>query len=162
MRCEACAVAAGLLAELPWRGADDSTERGAEAVVSVDQRLGTEMFDRAVAHRPKDAESRLLPRLEERGDFHVLPRTRNGVSAAVLVLGDGCAVIAPGLILLFDDRYQWLRPPTRRPEVNPLRPAALATVPVASAELLARIDRFGERYPTPYSSVAAFPDEVGR
>ncbi|WP_399140521.1 hypothetical protein Q3A86_24420 [Streptomyces sp. NBUA17] len=70
-------------------------------------------------------------------------------------------MVAPGPIPLFDDRYQWLRPPTRRPEVNPLRSAALATVPVASAELLARIDRFGERYPTPYSAVAALPDEVG-
>ncbi|MFC8006347.1 hypothetical protein ACFUCH_16075 [Streptomyces olivaceus] len=77
-------------------------------------------------------------------------------------LGEGCAVVVPGPIPLFDDRYQWLRPPTHRPEANPPSPAALATVLVASAELLARIDRFGEQYPTPYSAVAALPDEVGR
>ncbi|CAM5653611.1 hypothetical protein STENM36S_08639 [Streptomyces tendae] len=66
----------------------------------------------------------------------------------------------PGPIPLSADRYQWLRAPTRRPEANPLRPVALATALVASAELLARIDRFDEQYPTPYAAVAALPEET--
>ncbi|MGW5494245.1 hypothetical protein [Streptomyces olivaceoviridis] len=74
-------------------------------------------------------------------------------------LDEGSAVVVPGPIPLFDDRYQWLRPPTRRPEANPLRPVALATALVASAELLARIDRFDEQYPPPYAAVAALPEK---
>ncbi|MFG2639296.1 hypothetical protein ACGFX8_37805 [Streptomyces sp. NPDC048362] len=74
-------------------------------------------------------------------------------------LDNGSAVVVPGAIPLFDGRYQWLRPPTRRPAANPLRPVARATALVASAELLARIDRFDERYPTPYGAVAALPEE---
>lgn len=74
-------------------------------------------------------------------------------------LDKGSAVVVPGAIPLFDDGYQWLRPPTRRPEANPLRPVALAIALVASAELLARIDRFDEQYPTPYAAVAALPEE---
>ncbi|MFJ9804635.1 hypothetical protein [Streptomyces wuyuanensis] len=70
------------------------------------------------------------------------------------------AVVVPGPIPLSGDRYQWLRAPMRRPEANPLRPVALATALVASAELLARIDRFDERYPTPYAAVAALPEET--
>ncbi|MGW3413728.1 hypothetical protein [Streptomyces sp. NPDC000888] len=46
-------------------------------------------------------------------------------------------------------RYQWLRVPVRRPEANPLRPVALATMLVAASELLARADRYGEKYPSP-------------
>src|SRR5690606_37610060 len=74
-------------------------------------------------------------------------------------LGQGCAVVVPGPIPLSGDRYQWLRAPMRRPEANPLRPVAMATALVASAELLARLDRFDEQYPTPYAAVAALPEE---
>ncbi|MGY5045815.1 hypothetical protein ACWDE0_09175 [Streptomyces sp. 900105755] len=69
-----------------------------------------------------------------------------GTAPAYHYLSRGSAVVVPGPIPLRGDRYEWLRAPTRRPMANPLRPVALATMLVASAELLARVDRYGERY----------------
>ncbi|MEV0446262.1 bifunctional DNA primase/polymerase [Streptomyces spectabilis] len=138
-------------------------------VVSVDQRLGTEMFDRLRLSGMPFGPSVIDRRAQRVGFFlgsgsHE-PFTRQlqretELPPSFRYLGEGCAVVVPGPIPLSDDRYQWLRAPTRRPEANPLRPVALATALVASAELLARIDRFGEQYPTPYAAVADLTDET--
>ncbi|MER6375804.1 hypothetical protein ABT255_47510 [Streptomyces mirabilis] len=61
---------------------------------------------------------------------------------------------------LSGDRYQWLRAPVRRPEANPLRPVALATMLVAAAELVARVDRYGERYPSPAAAAMALTERA--
>ncbi|CAL9310949.1 hypothetical protein SUDANB148_04724 [Streptomyces sp. SudanB148_2056] len=138
-------------------------------VVSVDQRLGMEMFDRlqrtGMPHGPS-----VIDRKAQRVGFFLSSESRETFTFYLgretsspppfRYLGQGSAVVVPGPIPLSEDRYQWLRAPTRRPEANPLRPVALATALVASAELLARIDRFDERYPTPYSAVAALPEET--
>ncbi|MER6672403.1 bifunctional DNA primase/polymerase [Streptomyces sp. NPDC000983] len=137
-------------------------------VVSVEQRLGLEMFDRlqrsgmpfgpAVADRQAQRVGFFLgSESRETFMFHLGRETSSPLPHRYL--GSGCVVVVPGPIPMSDDRYHWLRAPTRRPEANPLRPVALATALVASAELLARIDRFDEQYPTPYAAVPALPEE---
>ncbi|MET8956437.1 bifunctional DNA primase/polymerase [Streptomyces sp. NPDC004533] len=138
-------------------------------VLSVDQRLGMEMYDRLLRSGMPFGPTAIDRKVQRVGFFlssqsrepftHYLER-ETSTPPTFRYLGEGSAVVVPGPIPLFDDRYQWLRPPTRRPEANPLRPVALATALVASAELLARIDRFDERYPTPYAAVAALPKET--
>ncbi|MFD5291200.1 bifunctional DNA primase/polymerase [Streptomyces rochei] len=138
-------------------------------VLSVEQRLGMEMFDRlqrsgmpfgpAIADRKAQRVGFFLGS-EARETFLFYLGRETSSPPPYRYLGEGCAVVVPGPIPLSDDRYQWLRAPMRRPEANPLRPVALATALVASAELLARIDRFDERYPTPYAAVAALPEET--
>ncbi|WFB88865.1 bifunctional DNA primase/polymerase [Streptomyces olivaceus] len=138
-------------------------------VLSVDQRLGTEMFDRLQRSGMPFGPS-LIDRKAQRVGFFLGSESRETFTFYLEAetasppefryLGENCAVVVPGPIPLSDDRYQWFRAPTKRPEANPLRPVALATALIASAELLARIDRFDEQYPTPYSAVAALPDEA--
>lgn len=138
-------------------------------VVSVDQRLGMEMFDRLQRTGMPFGPS-VIDRKAQRVGFFLCSQSREtfryylgretSTAPKFRYLCDGSAVVVPGPIPLSEDRYQWLRAPTRRPEANPLRPVALATTLVASAELLARIDRFDEQYPTPYSAVAALPEET--
>ncbi|MFI6660423.1 bifunctional DNA primase/polymerase [Streptomyces sp. NPDC050523] len=138
-------------------------------VVSVEQRLWMEMFDRLRRSGMPFGPS-LVDRKAQRVGFFLgsaahetftfyLDRETSS-PPSFRYLGPGCAVVVPGITPLCDDRYQWLRPPTRRPEANPLRPVALATALVASAELLARIDRFDAQYATPYAAVAALPEET--
>lgn len=137
-------------------------------VLSVDQRLGLEMYDRLLRSGMPFGPTAVDRKAQRVGFFlnsqsreaftHYLQRETKA-PPTYRYLDEGSAVVVPGPIPLFDDRYQWLRPPTRRPEANPLRPVALATALVASAELLARIDRFDEQYPTPYAAVAALPEE---
>ncbi|WP_225828229.1 bifunctional DNA primase/polymerase [Streptomyces naphthomycinicus] len=138
-------------------------------VVSVDQRLGMEMFDRlqrsgmpfgpTVTDRKAQRVGFFLSSQSRETFMHYLGRETT-TPPPYRYLDQGSAVVVPGPIPLFDDRYQWLRAPTRRPEANPLRPVALATALVASAELLARIDRFDEQYPTPYAAVAVLPEDT--
>ncbi|MFC8569082.1 bifunctional DNA primase/polymerase [Streptomyces sp. NPDC057245] len=138
-------------------------------VVSVEQRLGLEMFDRLLRSGMPFGPSVIDRKAQRVGFFlgsqsretfmHYLERETSS-PPPYRYLGHGSAVVVPGPIPLSGDRYQWLRAPMRRPEANPLRPVALATALVASAELLARIDRFGEQYPTPYAAVAALPEET--
>ncbi|MFF3712378.1 hypothetical protein [Streptomyces phaeochromogenes] len=79
---------------------------------------------------------------------HFLEReTQSPPSYRYLSLGS--VVVVPGPKPLLGDRYQWLCAPVRRPEANPLCPVALATMLVAASELLARVDRYGEKYPSP-------------
>lgn len=140
-------------------------------VMSVDQRLGTEMFDR-LQRSGMPFGPCLIDRKAQRVGFFLGSESHETFTfyleaetaspPAFRYLGKGCAVVVPGPIPLSDDRYQWYRAPARRPEANPLRPVALATALVASAELLARIDRFDEQYPTPYAAVAALPDDTDR
>ncbi|MBD9731606.1 bifunctional DNA primase/polymerase [Streptomyces sp. H28] len=138
-------------------------------VVSVEQRLGLEMFDRLLRSGLPFGPSVVDRKVQRVGFFlgsqshetftHYLER---GTSSppSYRYLGHGSAVVVPGPIPSSGDRYQWLCAPMRRPEANPLRPVALATALVASAELLARIDRFDEQCPTPYAAVAALPEET--
>ncbi|MEV6613399.1 bifunctional DNA primase/polymerase [Streptomyces sp. NPDC051051] len=138
-------------------------------VVSVEQRLGMEMFDRFQRSGMPMGPS-VIDRKAQRVGFFLGSQSRETFTYYLdretsspppyRYLSDGSAVVVPGPIPLSEDRYQWLRAPTRRPEANPLRPVALATALVASAELLARIDRFDEQYPTPYAAVAALPEET--
>ncbi|MET9382949.1 bifunctional DNA primase/polymerase [Streptomyces sp. NPDC002928] len=138
-------------------------------VLSVKQRLGMEMFDRLQRSGMPFGPS-AIDRKAQRVGFFLGSESRETFMyylgretpspPSYRYLGVGSAVVVPGPIPLSDDRYQWLRAPMRRPEANPLRPVALATVLVASAELLARIDRFDGRYPTPYAAVAALPEET--
>ncbi|MFE2044761.1 hypothetical protein ACFXAZ_28345 [Streptomyces sp. NPDC059477] len=62
----------------------------------------------------------------------------------------------PGPTPLPGDRHAWLRAPDRRPWAHPLGPVAPATTLVAAAELLARVDRYGE------SGVAIRHDRAAR
>ncbi|MFD5285186.1 bifunctional DNA primase/polymerase [Streptomyces rubrogriseus] len=140
-------------------------------VLSVEERLGLEMFDRlqrsgmpfgpSVADRKAQRVGFFLGS-DSRETFTFYLGRETSSPPPFRYLGDGSAVVVPGPMPLSDDRYQWLRAPTRRPEANPLRPVALATALVASGELLARIDRFDEMYPTPYEAVAALPEETDR
>lgn len=76
-------------------------------------------------------------------------------------LDDGSYVVVPGPMPLAGDRYEWLRAPLRRPEANPQRPAALAVMLVAATDLVARVDHYGERYPTPAAVANRVLEEAG-
>ncbi|MEU6554625.1 hypothetical protein ABZ915_30775 [Streptomyces sp. NPDC046915] len=126
-------------------------------VVTVDQRIGIETFDqllrRGLPFGPTvlDHQARrvgfFLGSQSQETFVHYLGR-EDGSPPAYRYLSRGSVVVVPGPMPLRGDRYEWLRAPTRRPMANPLRPVALATMLVASAELLARVDRYGERYPS--------------
>lgn len=145
-----------------------STGRYFDAV-SVDERLGLEMFDRLQRSGLPFGPS-VVDRKAQRVGFFLGSRSRETFTYYLRhetssppphrYLGEGSVVVVPGPIPLSADRYQWLRAPMRRPEANPLRPVALATALVAAAEVLARIDRFDEQYPTPYAAVAGLPEEM--
>ncbi|MEW1776199.1 bifunctional DNA primase/polymerase [Streptomyces sp. NPDC086777] len=124
-------------------------------VVTVDQRVGMETFDQLLRRGLPFGPTVLDHKAQRVGFFlgsrsqetflHYLAR-EEGTAPAYRYLSRGSAVVVPGPIPLRGDRYEWLRAPARRPMANPLRPVALATMLVASAELLARVDRYGERY----------------
>ncbi|MER6529484.1 bifunctional DNA primase/polymerase [Streptomyces sp. NPDC001508] len=130
-------------------------------VVTVDQRTGIETFDQLLRRGLPFGPTVLDHKSQRVGFFlgsqshetfvHHLER-EEGTPPVYRYLSRESVVVVPGPMPLRGDRYEWLRAPTRRPMANPLRPVALATMLVASAELLARVDRYGERYP----SAAAF------
>ncbi|WP_319129523.1 bifunctional DNA primase/polymerase [Streptomyces europaeiscabiei] len=138
-------------------------------VVTVDQRLGLETFDQLVRRGLQFGPAMVDHGARRVGFFlsfdshesfarflgketHTPPQHR--------YLSRDSVVVVPGPMPLPGDRYQWLRAPSRRPQANPLRPVALATMLVAAAELLARVDRYGEQYSTPYAAVAALPERA--
>ncbi|WP_210585905.1 bifunctional DNA primase/polymerase [Streptomyces sp. GESEQ-35] len=124
-------------------------------VVTVDQRIGVEAFDQLLRRGLPFGPTVLDHKARRVGFFlgsqsqetfvHYLSQ-EEGTPPGYRYLSRGSAVVVPGPMPMSGDRYEWLRPPTRRPMANPLRPVALATMLVASAELLARVDRYGERY----------------
>ncbi|MGW5249402.1 bifunctional DNA primase/polymerase [Streptomyces sp. NPDC004129] len=126
-------------------------------VVSVDQRIGIEAFDQLLRRGLPFGPTVLDHKAQRVGFFlgsqsqetfvHYLAR-EEGTPPAYRYLSCGSVVVVPGPMPMSGDRYEWLRAPTRRPIASPLRPVALATMLVASAELLARVDRYGERYPS--------------
>ncbi|MFJ3776562.1 bifunctional DNA primase/polymerase [Streptomyces sp. NPDC090075] len=126
-------------------------------MVTVEQRVGMETFDqllrRGLPFGPTVLDHRsqrvgFFLGSKSREDFtHYLER-EEGTPPSYRYLSGGSVVVVPGPMPMPGDRYEWLRAPTRRPTANPLRPVALATMLVASAELLARVDRYGERYPS--------------
>lgn len=127
-------------------------------VVTIEQRTGLETFDQLVRrglpfgpvvvdHKARRVGFLLNSRSQERFVHFLARETQSPPSYRYLSLGS--VVVVPGPMPLPGDRYQWLRAPVRRPEANPLRPVALATMLVAASELLARADRYGEKYPSP-------------
>ncbi|MEU6991920.1 bifunctional DNA primase/polymerase [Streptomyces sp. NPDC046465] len=138
-------------------------------VVSVGQRLGMEMFDRFL-HSAMPFGPTVVDRKAQKVGFFLGSGSRETFTCCLdrettslppyRYLDQGSAVVVPGPTPLSDDRYQWLRAPMRRPEANPLRPVAMATAMVASAELLARIDRFDELYRTPCASATVLHEEM--
>lgn len=134
-------------------------------VVTVEQRLGMETFDQllrrrlpfgpvALDHKAQRVGFFLGSRSQEPFAQHLAQEEET--PPAFRYLSCGSMVVVPGPMPLSGDRYQWLRAPTRRPIANPLRPVALATLLVASAELLARVDRYSERYPSAASLAVPF------
>lgn len=125
--------------------------------VTVEQRVGMETFDQLL-RRGLPFGPAVLDRKAQRVGFFLGSHSEEmftqhlvqeeGAPPAYRYLGDGSVVVVPGPMPMSGDRYQWLRAPTRRPIANPLRPVALATMLVASAELLSRVDRYGARYPS--------------
>lgn len=137
-------------------------------VVSVEQRLGLETFDQMcrrelpcgpvmVDHRARRVGFFLSS--NSRDWFTYFLRRETSEPPEYRYLGLKSVVVVPGPMPLSGDRYQWLRAPVRRPEANPLRPIALATVLVAAAELLARVDRYGDRFTSAADAMAAYPEE---
>lgn len=126
-------------------------------VVTVEQRVGMETFDQLL-HRGLPFGPLVLDYKARRVGFLLGSRSQetfvhylaqeDGTPPTYRYLGHGSVVVVPGPMPMSGDRYQWLRAPTRRPIANPLRPVALATMLVASTELLTRVDRYGERYPS--------------
>ncbi|MER5916140.1 bifunctional DNA primase/polymerase [Streptomyces sp. NPDC001982] len=126
-------------------------------VVTVEQRVGMETFDQLL-HRGLPFGPVALDQKARRVGFFLGSRSEEtfvhhlaqeaGTPPSYRYLGRGSVVVVPGPMPMTGDRYQWLRAPTRRPIANPLRPVALATILIASAELLARVDRYSEQYPS--------------
>ncbi|MFG2310138.1 bifunctional DNA primase/polymerase [Streptomyces sp. NPDC048566] len=137
-------------------------------VVTVEQRLGMETFDQLL-HRGLPFGPVVLDYKARRVGFLLGSRSQetfvhylaqeDGTPPTYRYLGHGSVVVVPGPMPMSGDRYQWLRAPTRRPIANPLRPVALATMLVASTELLIRVDRYGERYPS--AAALALPNFEG-
>ncbi|MDQ0811191.1 hypothetical protein QFZ63_002905 [Streptomyces sp. B3I7] len=136
-------------------------------VVTVEQRVGLEAFDQLLRHGLPFGPV-VLDHKARRVGFFLTSRSKEtfthclaeaeGALPPYRYLGWGSVVVVPGPMPLSGDRYQWLRAPTRRPVANPLRPVALATMLVGAAELLARVDRYSERYPSP-AALALHLDE---
>ncbi|OIJ69199.1 hypothetical protein WN71_003835 [Streptomyces mangrovisoli] len=127
-------------------------------VVTVEHRVGMETFDQLLRrglpfgpvvldHKACRIGFFLGSRSKEAFVHHLAQET--AVPLRYRYPAQGSVVVVPGPMPMTGDRYQWLRAPTRRPIANPLRPAALATMLAASAELLARVDRYSEQYPSP-------------
>ncbi|MFD1662535.1 bifunctional DNA primase/polymerase [Streptomyces caeni] len=126
-------------------------------VVTVEQQIGMETFDQLLRrglpfgpvvldHKARRVGFFLGSRSQETFTHYLTKE--EGTPPAYRYLGHGSVVVVPGPMPMSGDRYQWLRAPTRRPIANPLRPVALATMLVAAAELLVRVDRYSERYPS--------------
>ncbi|MFI6021300.1 bifunctional DNA primase/polymerase [Streptomyces sp. NPDC051287] len=126
-------------------------------MVTVGQRVGMETFDQLL-RRGLPFGPTVLDHGSQRVGFFLGSKSREdfahylereeGTPPVYRYLSGGSVVVVPGPMPMPGDRYEWLRAPIRRPMANPLRPVALATMLVASAELLARVDRYGERYPS--------------
>ncbi len=138
-------------------------------VVTIEERIGLEAFDQLVCrglplgpamldHKAKRVGFFLSSRSQETFAHFLGRETQTPPPHRYLSLGS--AVVVPGPMPLSGDRYQWLRAPVRRPEANPLRPVALATMLVAAAELVARVDRYGEQYPSPAAVAMALPERT--
>jgi hypothetical protein len=138
-------------------------------VVTIDQRTGLETYDQLVRrelplgpvmvdHKARRVGFFLNSRCQEAFAHFLAQETDSPPAFRYLSLDS--VVVVPGPMPLPSDRYQWLRAPLRRPEANPLRPVALATMLVAAAELLARVDRYGEQYPSPVTASAAVPERT--
>ncbi|WP_258395312.1 MULTISPECIES: bifunctional DNA primase/polymerase [unclassified Streptomyces] len=137
-------------------------------VVSVGQRLGLETFDQ-MCRQGLPCGPAMVDRAAQRVGFFLGSNSRDGFAhlvnrestkpLAYRYLGANAVVVVPGPMPLTGDRYEWLRAPIRRLEANPLRPIALATLLAASAELLARVDHYGERYRSPADALATHPEE---
>ncbi|MGW2783261.1 bifunctional DNA primase/polymerase [Streptomyces populi] len=124
-------------------------------VVTVERWVGMETFDQLLRrglpfgpvvldHKARRVGFFLGSRSEETFSHYLAQEA--GVPPRYRYLAQGSVVVVPGPMPMIGDRYQWLRAPTRRPVANPLRPVALATMLIASAELLARVDNYSERY----------------
>ncbi|MFK0167495.1 bifunctional DNA primase/polymerase [Streptomyces sp. NPDC090306] len=136
-------------------------------VVSVEQRVGLETFDQ-MCRRALPCGPVMIDHAAQRVGFFLSSNSRawfvyclrheHGGQPAYRYLGSDSAVVVPGPMPLSGDRYEWLRAPVRRPEADPLRPIALAMLLVASTELLARVDRYGERYNSTAAVLANIPE----
>jgi hypothetical protein len=117
-------------------------------VVSVEQRLGLEAFDQLNRHDLPSGPV-MIDHKARRVGFFLSANSRYWFGYFIKreakrpvdyrYLSSDSVVVVPGPMPLSGDRYEWLRAPIRRPEANPCRPIALATVLGASAELLARV-----------------------
>lgn len=139
-------------------------------VVTVEQRIGLEAFDQLLRrglpfgpvvhdHKARRVGFFLGARSSETFAHYLVREADTDAPPSYRYLGKGSVVVVPGPMPMVGDRYQWLRAPTRPPIVNPLRPVALVTMLVASAELLARVDRYGERYQS--ANALALPGSGG-
>ncbi|SFD78196.1 bifunctional DNA primase/polymerase [Streptomyces aidingensis] len=125
-------------------------------VVVVNQRLGIETYDQLrrnflpmgpamVDWAAKQVGFFLPPGSEVR--FEDMLSDAAAEAIGYRYLSEGSHVVVPGPFPLNGDRYTWLFAPSRRPETSPARTAALAAMLVATAELIARVDRHSEQYP---------------
>ncbi|MFE3016694.1 bifunctional DNA primase/polymerase [Streptomyces sp. NPDC059256] len=134
-------------------------------VVVIDQRIGVETFDQLqrwvmptgaviVDTRAKQVGFFLASGSRDRFERALAREAADGTMPAYKYLELGSCVVVPGPMPLASDRYQWLNPPGRLAEAFPLRVIALAVLLVASARLVERVDRYGERYPTAEAAIA--------
>ncbi|WP_153484503.1 bifunctional DNA primase/polymerase [Streptomyces katsurahamanus] len=134
-------------------------------VVTVGQNVGMEAFDqlnrRGLPLGPVMADLKagrvgFFLTSRSRGRFERLLARQSGERAvpSYRYLDTGSFVVSPGPMSLAGDRYQWMRAPVRRPEASPLRVVALAMMLVAAADLVERVARYGEEYPTPEAAGA--------
>ncbi|GAB3010100.1 hypothetical protein GCM10023080_090450 [Streptomyces pseudoechinosporeus] len=132
-------------------------------VVVLDYRTGLETFDQLVRrdmplgpvmvdHAAQRVGFFLNSQLRERFVRFLTRASEN--PPPYKYLSKDAFVVVPGPMPMSGDRYQWLHAPVRRPEADPLRPVALAFMLVAAAELLERIDHYGEQYPNPEAAAA--------
>ncbi|MGW7008168.1 bifunctional DNA primase/polymerase [Streptomyces sp. NPDC054933] len=135
-------------------------------VVVINQRVGMETFDQ-LARRGMPTGPVLIDYASKEMGFVLTSRSRDRFERALAretddvpeyrYLDEGSFVVAPGPMPLSGDRHQWLSAPIGRPVASPLRTIALAVMFVAAAALIARVDQYGERYP---SVEAAWEDEA--
>lgn len=123
-------------------------------VVVMSQRLGMETFDQ-LARRNMPLGPVMVDRQAKQVAFLLSSKSRARFARLVSLetttppdyryLDVGSYVVAPGPMPMADDRHQWLRAPTRRPEASPLRTVSLAVMFVAASSLIERADRYGEQ-----------------
>ncbi|WP_369389749.1 bifunctional DNA primase/polymerase [Streptomyces sp. CG1] len=125
-------------------------------VVVTNQRIGMETFDQ-LERRNMPIGPAVIDYVAKQTGFFLPTRSRDRFTRTLAretdtppeyrYLEQGSYLVVPGPIPLSGDRYQWLDAPLRRPEASPLRTIALAVMFVAAADIIARADRYGERYP---------------